>query len=144
VKVDPIEPAKLKAGLEVMAPRLVAQVDAYKKIAPNPQNRYFMHPDQTKSASVEFNTQGLTSLTLSPYIGDFSHNTFCATSSKAGIVQLTCSVDGGRKNQLTVDRNYVTPIRVDVSKSSRVTLEVDKGNDVIWCDWFSVGFLDVM
>ncbi|HEX7669835.1 MAG TPA: hypothetical protein VF395_09640, partial [Polyangiaceae bacterium] len=91
----------------------------------------------------EFNTKGLTSLAIAPYIEDFTGHADCLESPKAGIVRLTWSVDNGKKAQLMVDRTYNAVVNIDVAKSSRLKLEVDKGNDVTLCDWFSVGFVNV-
>ena len=126
-----------------MLPRVSSKVDAFKKVEPNEHFRFFMHPDENKNAILELNTKGLASLTLSPYIEDFGGNPDCAGTPSAGIVQLTWSLDGGKKTHLTVDRTYNGLVNLDVSKSSKLKLEVDKGNDVTWCDWFSVGFLNV-
>lgn len=126
-----------------MKPRIVAQVDAFSKIAPTGSFRFFMHPDENKKASLEFDTKGLSSLELSPYIDDFSANKDCAGNPKAGVVKVTWYLDGAEQSHLTVDRNYNAVVPVKVAGSSRLKVVVDKGNDVTWCDWFSVGFLNV-
>src|SRR5512139_2016149 len=137
-KPDPVNQESLSAGLAVMLPRLASQVDAYMKIQPDTRSRFFMHPDQKKSAVVEFDTKGLASLSLAPFINDFSADPGCVSNPEAGVVKLTWSVDGKKKGSLTVNRDYTGTFPVDVSKSSRLKLEVDAGNGVIWCDWFSV------
>jgi hypothetical protein len=142
-KVDTMDPASLKAGLTTMNPRIVSQVDAFKKIAPNERSRLFMHPDDAKNASVEFDTKGLSSLDLSPYMEDFSSNPDCMKIPEAGVVQFSWFIDGSKKGSLTVDRHYKGIVNLNVANSSRLKLEVDKGNGVLWCDWFSVGFLNV-
>jgi hypothetical protein len=142
-KVDSVDPAGLKAGLDAMVPRVLTKVDAYRKVEPNDHFRFFMHPDETKNASIEFNTKGLSSLSIAPYIEDFSGNASCMGNPEAGLVRLTWSLDGGEKTHLMVDRTYNSVMTLDVAKSSRLKLEVDKGNDVIHCDWFSVGFVNV-
>lgn len=143
-KTDTVDAASLKAGLDIMRPRIRAQVDAYTKIAPREDSRLFMHPDEKKNASVELDTKGIKSLSLAPYIEDFSGNAECMGNPKAGVVQLTWSLDGGEKHHVTIDRSYNGTINVDIGKASRLKLEVDKGNDVTFCDWASVGFLNVV
>jgi hypothetical protein len=143
-KVDAIEGATLKAGLDVMLPRVRTQVDAFTKIAPKENHRFFMHPDEAKNAVVEFEVKGLKSLSIAPYIEDFSGNPPCVGNPAAGVVQLTWSLDGGEKHKVTIDRTYNAVIPVDVSKATRLKLEVDKGNDVTYCDWASVGFTNVV
>src|SRR5688572_32370522 len=61
-KVDPTAAADLKAGLEVMQPRLLSTVDAFNKIEVLPTFRYFLHPTMDKDASVEFKVEGLSSI----------------------------------------------------------------------------------
>lgn len=143
-KVDAVDSASLKAGLDAMLPRVRVQVDGYTKIGPKENHRFFMHPDETKNAIMEFDVKGLKSLTIAPYIEDFSGNADCLGNPAAGVAQLTWSLDGGEKQKLTVDRSYNGTINVDVGKASRLKLEVDKGNEATWCDWFSVGFTNVV
>jgi hypothetical protein len=126
-----------------MVPRIVRQVDALAKIGPDEHFRFFMHPSLEKSASLEFNTKGLSSLSIAPTIRDFSSDPNCVGNAEAGVARVTWSVDGGKKTRLMVDRNYSGVVNVDITNSSRLELEVDKGNAVIWCDWVTVGFVNV-
>ena len=43
-----------------------------------------------------------------------------------------------------IDRTYSGTVDITVGDAKRLKIEVDKGNDEITCDWFSVGFLDVV
>ena len=144
-KADTVDPAGLKAGLGAMLPRVKAKVEALAeaKVEPNEHARFYMHPGEEKTASIEFDTKGLSSLTMAPYIEDFSSNADCVRIPEAGIARLTWYLDGAKKGQLMVDRNYNGLMDLNVAKSSRLKLEVDKGNGVPLCDWFSVGFLNV-
>ena len=142
-KVDTVDLASLKAGLAAMLPRITARQEPVAKITPTEQSRFFMHPDVAKTALLEFNTKGLSSLELAPFIQDFAGNPTCANEPTAGVVQLTWSTDTGKKNSLTVDRNYTGTVPVDLTKASRLKVEVDKGNGTTVCDWFSVGMLNV-
>jgi hypothetical protein len=143
-KTDAIDNASLKAGLDVMLPRIRAQVDAYTKIGPREDHRFFMHPDEKKNAVLEFDVKGLKSLTLAPYIEDFSGNLECMGNPASGLVQLTWSLDGGEKHPVIVDRTYNGTIPVVIGPAARLKLEIDKGNDVVYCDWAGVGFLNVV
>ena len=125
-----------------MTPRIKTQVDGYAKIEPRARHRLFMHPDEKKNASIEFDVKGLTSLDLAPYMEDFS-STDCAGNPEAGRVRLTWFLDGKKKGDLKVDESYGGTVNVALANSSRLKLEVDKENAYVWCDWFSVGFLNV-
>jgi hypothetical protein len=141
-KADPVDLDALKAGLAMMQPRITAEVAALGKIDVTQHSRLFMHPGDAKRASVEFDTKGLHSLELAPYIEDLRANSDCA-GPQAGVVRLSWSTDGSTKPELMVDRSYTGTVAVDLAKSSRLELDVDKGNETTLCDWFSVGFLNV-
>ncbi|MDR7135219.1 hypothetical protein J2X06_002428 [Lysobacter niastensis] len=142
-KVDPTAPADLKAGLEIMQPRLLSTVDALNKIDVLPTSRYFMHPTMDKDASAEFNVKGLSSVTLSPFISDLGVSKDCYDRPEAGVVAFTWALDNGQTGKVTVDRNYVESVAVDTSAAKTLKLVVNQGNDSTTCDWFSVGFLNV-
>jgi len=142
-KADPVAAADLKAGLAALTPRIVATVDGYQKVEPRQDDRFAMHPDAGKSASIEFDVKGLQSLTLSPYMADFSSVADCDGNPQAGVVRMRWSLDGGASNDVAVDRTYAATINVDVSKASRLKIEADEGNGVPYCDWFGVGIVDV-
>lgn len=142
-KIDAVQADALKAGVSAMQPRLIKAVDGFSKVEPLPSSRYFMHPAMDSDASLELNTDGLSSVTLSPYIGDLSSNSDCYKAPEAGVVRFSWALDSGPPNSIVVDRNYSKLIDIDVSKSKRLTLYSNKGNGTILCDWFSVGFLNV-
>jgi hypothetical protein len=126
-----------------MTPRIVTAVDAYQKIAPREDTRLMMHPDADKNAAVEFDVVGLRSLTLSPYMGDFSSVSDCEGNPEAGIAQMRWSLDGGAAETAMVDRHYASTIAIDLKGAKRLKVEVDKGNSVHWCDWLGLGIANV-
>lgn len=142
-KADPFSVEDLKVGLDAMTTRIVATVDGYQKVEPRVDARISLHPDVDKNASVEFDLTGLSTLTLSPYMGDFSTIEDCAGNPDAGIVRMRWSLDGGSTNDVMVDRNYAATIQVDTLGAKRLKVEVDKGNGQIWCDWFGLGIAKV-
>lgn len=142
-RVDPSSEAELAAGLQAMRPLIVGSHDAYSKIEPKLKSRLFMHPDADKSASIEFDTSSLASLTLSPIMEDFSQAKECVSSPEAGVVQITWTIDNGAPNRFMVDRKYSGNIDIDLKGGARLKIEADAGNKVPWCDWFSVGFTNV-
>jgi hypothetical protein len=140
---DPVAPADLQAGLDIMNPRIVTKVDAYQKIAAREDMRLTMHPDADKNAVVEFDVAGLRSLTLSPYMGDFSTVPDCEGNPEAGVAQMRWSLENGAGETVMVDRNYAATIDVDLKGAKRLKIEVDKGNGVHWCDWLGLGIARV-
>lgn len=142
IPADPAKPDDLKAGIDIMQPLASNAVGGLKPIEVIPSNRYFMHPLMEKDASIEFDTTGLKSLTLSPRVGELGEDPGCAGPG-AGIVRFTYSLDNATPVVLTVDRYFVDMIPLDVSNSKRLKLEVNEGNGEITCDWFSVGFVNV-
>lgn len=140
---DPIAQADLRAGLDAMTPRIVATVDAYQKIAAREDTRLTMHPDADKNAVVEFDVGGLRSLTLSPYMGDFSSVPDCEGNPEAGVAQMRWSLDGGAAETAMVDRRYASTIAIEFKGAKRLKVEVDKGNSVHWCDWLGLGIANV-
>lgn len=132
----------LRAGLEIMGRRVSRTEEAYGRIEPTPTFRFFMHPLNDKDALIEFDTVGLKSITLSPRMGDLTEE--CLRSFKAGVVRLTWSLDGGATSEVVVDRDYRALIPLDVSNSQRLLITVNNSNGVITCDWFGLGFVNVI
>lgn len=140
-KMDSANTQDLQAGLEAMTPRILMTVDAFSKVEPTRAHRYFMHPSVEKEAVIEFNIEGLAALTLSPRIGELSAD--CLADPLAGSVQMSWSLDDAPPTTLTIDRQYGDVISVDIGTSKKIRVEVGKGNDVVTCDWFGLGFLNV-
>ena len=142
-KADPFALADLTTGMEAMSLRIVATEDGFEKVAPRADARFSLHPDAEKSASIEFDLVGLTSLTLSPFIADFSSSQDCMGNPDAGVVRMVWTLDGGAPNEVNVDRDYTAPIEVATGGAKRLKVVVDKGNAVHWCDWFGLGVVNV-
>ncbi len=140
-KVDPASAEALEAGLAAMTPRLLSQTDAYSKIEPK-AFRLFMHPDQGKNAVVEFDTKGLESVTLSPYVYDFNGDASCESNTEAGVVDLVWSVDDGAPTTVRVDRHYAELLPISLANTSKLKIEVNEGNGAPWCDWAGIGFVE--
>lgn len=141
---DQVNPEDLQAGLAIMQPRASNAIDGFNKIEVLPSGRYFLHPSMEKDASIEFDTQGLASLRLAPYLGDLNANSDCLSSATAGIVKLTWALDDGAPVDLTVDRTYGGTVDINVGDAKKLKLVVNQGNGEIGCDWFSVGFTNVV
>lgn len=143
IPLDEASEQELKAGLDATRPLIIATQDGYAKVEPKNKNRFFMHPDADKIASIEFDTSSLTGLSLSPRMEDFSSVQDCAGNPQAGVVRVRWSVDAAAPKELIVDRAYTGRVDIDLNNASRLKVEVDNGNGVPWCDWFSLGIVDV-
>ena len=140
---DSADPAALQAGIEVMRPRASNAVTAYGKIEVTPSFRYFMHPMLEKDASIEFDTTGLASISLSPYVGNLEPSADCAPSN-AGVVKFSYALDGAEPVNMVVDRTFNRVVGITVRNARKLRLNVNHGNDDVTCDWFSVGFVEVV
>lgn len=143
LKPDSVDQDALKAGLEIMVPRIGAKVEPYRPIAALPTNRLLLHPGDDKAAAVEIDVNGLSHLTLSPYIEFLGGSADCTNNPDAGVVEFSWALDDGGAHKLVVDRNYSAVISVEPGAAKKLRIEVSKGNGVTWCDWASVGFSEV-
>lgn len=104
--------------------------------------RLFM-PPADHDAWIEFDVSGLDGIELSPRINKLSAECLALDKpdARVGVVGLTLSLDGKPlRPRLIVDRDYDKTLDLDVKGGHTFRIDVDKGNSVTWCDWFSVGF----
>lgn len=108
-------------------------------IALQSDGRLFMHPATNHSAWATFDVADLASIELTPRINPL--DAACKKlGAKAGVVGLTVDVDGKPVlDNVTVNRDYDTPLRLDVATARTLKVSVDDGNNGTWCDWFSLG-----
>jgi hypothetical protein len=102
----------------------------------------FMHPSEGHSTWIDFNVTGADDLVLTPHINslDPGCKAMNTPGKEAGVVGLTVSLDGKPLvPRLLVDRNYEQALPVKLAGGHTLRIEVDKGNQVSSCDWFSVG-----
>jgi len=143
-KVDKVALADLQAGFVAMQPRITWTQEAYAPIKPVANNsRLFMHPLADKDAAAEFDVSGLSTVSLSPYIEDLNSSQDCAGSPDAGVVSFSYALDDRTPVAVTVDRNYNELVKLDTSNAKTLKVAVNKGNEAITCDWFSLGFVGV-
>jgi hypothetical protein len=140
----PASAAALKQGLALIQPRIVAKTEVYQTIEPRSDGRMFMHPSDTADAVIEIDTTGISSLTLSPFMQDFSAGEACVHNPQAGVVDLIWTLEGSEPQTVRVDRDYDELVKIDTAGAPKLTITVNRGNDVTWCDWASVGFVDVV
>lgn len=134
---------RLEAGLAAMKGRVVEKQDGYAPVEVRKDARFFLHPSAEQNASITFDVSSIESLALAPYMEDFSTVADCAGSPAAGVANVAWRLDDIPVSQLPVDRNYTGTVNVVIGDAKRLTVEVDQGNGVPWCDWLSVGFVDV-
>lgn len=136
--------AKLLAGLDAVQPLIKSKEDVYQPIAPLADHRLLLHPAEGKRARLVLDVSSLSGLTLSPVIESFQGNATCEADPSAGVAGLHWQLDGAPMNDVVVDRNYASAIRVDVGGAKQLVIESSDQNGVIWCDWLAVGFHDVV
>jgi hypothetical protein len=107
-----------------------------------PDAQLFMHPAVDRSAWIDVDVRGVTALVLTPHINalDDKCKALNAPGKEAGVVGLTVAVDGKPVlPRFLVDRTWQRKLPVAIAGGRTLRIEVDKGNQVDWCDWFSVG-----
>ena len=140
---SPADDARRQVGQRWLAERILASSSPAQPVALQPDARYLLHPAADASATMQVNVSGTASLVLEPVIENFQGNADCMGNPDAGVVDLSWSLDGGQATVVRVDRGYRSRIAVDTTGASVLSLDVAKGNDVIWCDWFAIGVSDV-
>ncbi|MGN2242006.1 LTA synthase family protein [Frateuria sp. GZRR33] len=102
----------------------------------------FMHPSEDHSTWIDFDVTGADDLELTPQINRLTPECKAMNSPgrEGGLVGLTVTLDGKPVvPRLLVDRDYARKLPVKLAGGHTLRIEVDKGNQVSSCDWFSVG-----
>ncbi|MGA7298534.1 MAG: sulfatase-like hydrolase/transferase [Rhodanobacteraceae bacterium] len=122
-----------------MFDNIVGRQRAYQAIRLNRTERILMQPDNGKPAWADFDVSHVASLTLDPQINPLVGS--CLTRTDTGIVGFSVSLDGKQAiPRFILDRNYRKPVTLDTRNADTLRITVDKGNDTMACDWFSVAF----
>ncbi len=122
-----------------MFDNIVARQRAYHAIRLNRTERILMQPDDSKPAWADFDVSHIASLTLDPRINPLVGS--CRTRSDTGIVGFSASLDGREViPRFILNRDYDKPITLDTRAAATLRITVDKGNNTMACDWFSVAF----
>jgi len=119
-----------------------ARQQGYAPITVADDAQLFMHPAEDHGASIDFNVKGLNTVILTPRINPLSDECKAMNTpgQEGGVVGLTVSLDGTPvEPRFLVDRSYGKALPIAVGGGHDLRIEVDKGNSVTWCDWFSVG-----
>lgn len=132
-----------RANLRWLMSREKARQTGYSPFEVSRNGQLMMPPAEDHSAWLDVDVADINGLVLSPRINPL--NAECKAMNtpgkEAGVVGLQLSLDG----KVIVPRKIIdrddddVSLPVDVSDGRTLRIEVDKGNDVSWCDWFSVG-----
>ncbi len=126
-----------------MFDNIVARRHAYGTIRINHLDRISMQPDNENSAWADFDVGYVTSLTVDPRIDPLLGS--CKARSDTGTVGFSASLDGRTVvPRFILDRNYDKPITLDTRDAKTLRIMIDKGNDSMACDWFSVAFPQIV
>lgn len=102
----------------------------------------FMHPAMDHDAWIDFDVKGLDTIRLRPRINtlDKACSAMNSPGEEAGVVGLNLQLDGRPLlPRMIIDRYYDKTLTLDVTNGHTMRVDVDKGNKVTSCDWFSVG-----
>lgn len=131
-----------RANLSWMLGRMLAQQQGLAPFRIEPDAQLFMHPADDHPATIDFNVSGLDRLELTPHINGLNDECkgFNEPGKEAGVVGLSISLDGKPlMSRQLIDRSFQQSVPLEVKGGHDLRIEVDKGNQVSWCDWFSVG-----
>lgn len=120
----------------------IARQDGFSPITLEHDYRLFMPPPDTQSAWIDFRVKSIEEITFSPRIKPLTPEckALNAPGKEGGVAGLTLLLDGEPvASRKIVDRNYRGAITVKTGDAQTLRVVVDKGNDVSWCDWFSIG-----
>ncbi|WP_157510866.1 LTA synthase family protein [Frateuria sp. Soil773] len=131
-----------KPGLFWLMDRETGRADGYSPISVEPGGRLFMPPADDHSAWIDFDVDALDEVTFDPHINQLTPE--CALNNESGkesgLVKLAFLLDGKPvAAPRIVDRNYRGAVSVKTDGERTLRIVVDKGNQVSWCDWFSIG-----
>lgn len=131
------------ANLRWMIGREKASQQGFSPFEVGDDAQLLMPPADDHTAWINFDVTGVATLELTPHINPLSGE--CKAMNEpgkvAGTVGLTVSLDGKPVvPRFEIDRFYHDNLSVPVNGGHILRIEVDKGNEVSWCDWFSVGF----
>lgn len=122
-----------------MFDNIIARQLGYKEIRFSHSERILMQPGANRPAWADFDVRHVRHLVLAPRINPLLGS--CRTRSDTGIVGFSASLDGKPVvPRFLLDRDYDKTIALDTRKASMLRITVDKGNDTMACDWFSIAF----
>lgn len=133
---------KSAPGLSWLMAREVGHQNGYSPIETEAGDRLFIPPADDRDAWIDFDAGRIGEVTFSPHIDPLSPECIAKNEpgKEGGLVGLTFLLDGKpAMPRFIVDRNYKGDVTVNTGGARTLRIAVDKGNQVSWCDWFSVG-----
>ncbi len=130
------------ANLDFLLARVLEKDQAYGSFRRTGDGQLFMHPDEARPARLVLDVAELDALELTPRIEPLNDEClgFNEPGKEGGVVGLEVLLDGRPMLPRTlIDRDHAASLPLQVAGGKRLELSVDKGNEVPWCDWFSVG-----
>lgn len=135
--------ASTEINAAYMYDNIVARQRGYHAITLNRVERILMQPGNNTPAWADFDVSHVSSLTLDPKINSLVGS--CLTRTDTGIVGFSASLDGKPViPRFILNRDYRKPVTLDTSKAKTLRITIDKGNETMACDWFSVAFPQIV
>ncbi|TLM78653.1 hypothetical protein FDY93_05180 [Microbulbifer harenosus] len=133
--------SRRREALDWLLSRVVDEEIGYGPFRVHPDHQIFMHPSESVSAKMKVDVSGSKSLTLTPRIDPLSAHcrVLNEPGREAGLVGLTIKLDGKNVFEGAIDRKFNELVTLSTESHQLLEIIVDKGNEVSWCDWFSVG-----
>ncbi|QIL89351.1 sulfatase-like hydrolase/transferase [Microbulbifer sp. SH-1] len=130
-----------REALDWLLGRVVYEEIGYGPFRVHPDHQIFMHPSESVSAKMKVDVSGSKSLTLTPRIDPLAAHcrVLNEPGREAGLVGLTIKLDGKNVFEGAIDRKFNELVTLSTESHQLLEIIVDKGNEVSWCDWFSVG-----
>jgi phosphoglycerol transferase MdoB-like AlkP superfamily enzyme len=126
-----------------MFARLLREQPGSGSVHLNARRRIALAPAHDRLAMAEFDVSGLASLSLVPRIDNLLGK--CLTRSDTGIVGVHLSLDDVPvMPRFVVDRDYGKVLDLPIHGGHRLRIEVDEGNATTDCDYFAIGFSDIV
>jgi phosphoglycerol transferase MdoB-like AlkP superfamily enzyme len=131
-----------KPGLPWLMAHETGHKDGYSPISVEPDGRLFMPPADDHAAWIDFDVDAVDEVAFDLHINSLSPE--CMRKNEpgreGGVVKVTFLLDGKQVvPPRIVDRNYSGTVSIKMGEGRNLRIVVDKGNQVSWCDWLSVG-----
>lgn len=130
------------ANLDFLLARVLEKDQAFGTFRRTGDGQLFMHPADVRPARLVLDVADLDALEITPRIEPLSEEClgFNEPGKEGGVVGLEILLDGRPLlSRMVIDRDHASSLPLQVGGGTRLELRVDKGNEVPWCDWFSVG-----
>ncbi|MGN2252862.1 hypothetical protein ACFWZ4_05765 [Frateuria sp. GZRe12] len=126
-----------------MFARLLRERSGSGSVHLNARRRITLAPSRDHVAMAEFDVTGLASMSLVPRIDNLLGR--CLARNDTGVVGVHLLLDDVPvMPRFVVDRDYGKVLDLPIHGGRRLRIEVDKGNATTDCDYFALGFSDIV